>query len=169
MLNDNPNTISTATPFTSKLVSSLAKKCHGYICINDQLNQVVNVKNKQSIKIDAVTEDVFREVYVDLKPYKKYFFYSGALNERYGIYSLIDAFKQLNRKDISLVICGYGKEPEFDDAIAGEKNIFYLGTLASEVCLAFESNSVANINPKQYDPEIDHNLLIYLKLNHNQL
>ena len=155
ILDDNPNTISDGNAFTSKFISSLSKRCKAYICITEELNKLVNKKNKPHIVIDGVTEDVFREVSVDLRKYKRYFFYSGALTERYGIYNLIEAFKELNRRDISLIICGYNKEEKLDEMVRGYNNIYYIGTLPSEVCLAYESNSIANVNPKMYEPELD--------------
>ena len=155
VLDDNPISISDITPFKAKLVSSLAKRCNAYICLTESLNELFNTKNRPHILIDGVTEDVFREVNVDLKRYKKYFFFSGALSERYGIYNLIEAFKELNRKDVSLVICGYHKEDRLDEMVQGTNNIYYIGTLPSQVCLAYESNSIANVNPKMYEPELD--------------
>jgi len=155
VLDDNPSSVSDITPFKAKFISSLAKRCNAFICITEALNKLVNTKKKPHLQIDGVTEDVFRLTEVDLRKYKRFFFYSGALSERYGIYNLIEAFKQLNYRDISLIICGYHKEERLDDAVEGARNIYYIGTLPNEICLAYESKSVANINPKSYDPELD--------------
>lgn len=156
VLTDNPSYMQSLDPFKSTAISSLAKKCDGYICITKSLNDAVNKKGKPHIEIPGITEDLFRETSdADWKKYEPYFFFAGALDDRHGIYKLIEAFKALNNPNVNLVICGHSKDDYLDKEIKGCKNIFYIGTIPNQLCLTYESNSIANINPRIYDPELD--------------
>ena len=150
---DNPNNISyTSKSYTNKLMK-LSQSLDGYVVLTDAINQIYNVKNKPFIKIDGVSE----ELSVQNKPLIKgdYIYFGGSLMRQYGVYSLIDAYKELNLQNIKLVLCGHHLQNDLFDAIKDNENIKYLGPVSYEDNLCLEKRSLFSINPRPINPQID--------------
>lgn len=151
---DSPSNISgTPRSYTVYLLKQ-GKGEDGYISLTEGLNDLFNEDNKPSVILEGVVEDN------DVKPinnkYGKYFFFGGALPEKYGVYRLIEAFKRLNNPEYNLILCGHhGDERRIKEAIKGNKNIHYLKMLPVKEVLALEANAFANVNPRPYNQDLD--------------
>ena len=152
---DSPSNISgTPRSYTLYLLKQ-GQNLDGYISLTEGLNDMFNEKEKPSIVLEGVVEDN------DTKPtnnskYGNYFFFGGALLEKYGIYRLIDAFKKLETKEYHLVICGHhADERKLRESISGKKNIHYLKMLPVKEVLALEAGAFANVNPRPYSQDLD--------------
>ena len=73
----------------------------------------------------------------------------------YGVYNLIEAYKELDLKDTKLVLCGHHLVNDLFDTIKGNENIVYLGAVSYEDNLALEKNAVLSVNPRPINPAID--------------
>lgn len=150
---DSPHNISGTNFVYTSYIMNNTKHFDGYITLTECLNSLYNKANKPNLQFEGIVEEEI-ESFEDIKG--KYFFFGGALLRRYGIYELIKAFKQLNCKDISLLICGHHVEtPTFEEAIKDDNRIKYLGTLPVKEVLSLENHAVANINPRPYDEELE--------------
>ena len=151
---DSPSNISgTRKSYTVNLLKQ-SKDLEGYISLTRELNTLFNPFNKDSIIIEGVVEEKMPERIKN--KYGDYFFFGGALMKRYGIYDLIEAFKNYGKTDLNLVICGHHADEEgLKKAIGKNKNIIYLKNIPVKEALQLEMNAVANINPRPFSEDLD--------------
>ena len=151
---DNPNNISfTSNSYKSKLIK-LGQSLDGYICLTSAISSLYNKNNKPVLLIDGVSE----EYEATSKPMieGQYIYFGGSLMEEYGVYSLIEAFKSINPKDIKLVLCGHHVNiDKLNSSIKDNKSIIYLGPVSYEDNLNLIKNSLLSINPRPINPKID--------------
>ena len=152
---DSPSNIAgTKRSYTMYLLSQ-AQKYSGYMALTDGLNDLFNPDNKPSYIFEGLVEDrKFNTKPADNK--NPYFFFGGALMERYGIYQLIEAFKILNPKDTDLYICGHhGDREMLRSAIKGNTHIKFLGILTMNKVMEYEQRAIASINPRPFTEDLD--------------
>ena len=151
---DSPSNISgTPRSYTLYLLKQ-GKSEDGYIALTEGLNELFNEENKPSIVLEGVVED--NDTKAAVTKYGKYFFFGGALPEKYGVYRLINAFNKLDNPEFKLILCGHhADEKKLRDAIKGNKNITYLKMLPVKDVLALEAGAFANINPRPYNQDLD--------------
>ena len=129
-------------------------KLNGFITLTEGLNILFNQNNKPHITIEGIVES--KEPDSDIKVEGKYIFFGGALLPRYGVYNLIEGFKMIEDKDISLLICGHHSDDnKIHEAIDSDSRIKYLGTLPVKDVLVLEKNAIANINPRPFTQDLD--------------
>ena len=151
---DSPSNISgTKRSYTLYLLSK-TNNYSGYICLTEGLKNLFNPNNRPSYVFEGLVEErEFAKFDENVKPY---FFFGGALMQRYGIYNLIDAFKELNNSSIDLYICGHhGDKAKIKDEIKGNNNIKFLGLLPMNKVLEYEYNAIASINPRPFSEDLD--------------
>ena len=152
---DSPSNISgTKRSYTLYLLDQ-AKKYSGYIALTESLNYLFNPDQKPSYIFEGIVEDrTFPKSTLDQK--NPYFFFGGAMMERYGLYQLIAAFKILNPKNIDLYICGHHMDSvAYKEATKGMNNIKYLGLLPANKVMEYESKALACINPRPFTEDLD--------------
>ena len=151
---DSPSNITgTSKSYTLYLLRHCSK-LDGFITLTEGLNLLFNQNNKDHITIEGIVES--KDVEIAGSVEGKYIFFGGALLPRYGVYNLIDAFKSIESKDVSLLICGHhGNDEQIETAIGGDARIKYLGTLPVKEVLALEKSALANINPRPFTQDLD--------------
>ena len=152
---DSPSNISgTRKSYTMYLLKK-GKKCNGYIALTEELKELFNESGKPSLIFEGIVENN-NDIKSKITAERPYFFFGGALLERYGIYELIEAFKSLKNKNYDLLIAGHsGDENKIKKAIQNTNNISYLGTLDVDSVLNFEKNAFCNVNPRPYTQDLD--------------
>lgn len=151
---DNPNNISFITDSYKNKLMKLGQSLDGYISLTKAITELYNVHNKPFIQIDGVSEDI-EEIGKPLIN-DKYIYFGGSLMEEYGVYSLIETYKELNLKDIKLVLCGHHVFiDQLNAAIKDNKNIIYLGPVNYEDNLNLIKHSLFSVNPRPINPKID--------------
>lgn len=151
---DNPNNISFITDSYRNKLMKLGQSLDGYISLTKAITELYNVHNKPFIQIDGVSEDI-EEIGKPLIK-DKYIYFGGSLMEEYGVYSLIEAYKELNLKDIKLVLCGHHVFiDQLNAAIKDNKNIIYLGPVNYEDNINLIKHSLFSVNPRPINPKID--------------
>ncbi len=156
VVTDSPSNISNTNKSYSTYLLNNASNFDGYIALTEELNDLYNKHQKPHIVIEGIVEEKTFENKINLNC--PYFFFAGALLKRYGIYNLIDAFKEVNKiyQDYYLFIAGHhGDENELLAAIGDNTNIRYLKTLPVKDVLYYEKNAVANINPRPFSEDLD--------------
>ena len=152
--NYTPSSIHNTGASYTKYVIGLADDLSGYITLTSGLNELYNKQNRADLTIEGVLENKFKSI--DTKEFGKYIFFYGDLSEKYGVYELIDAFNELNKEDINLVLAGYHANNEKLDKIASENpRIKYLKMISSDYALSLMNNSVLNIDPRPYSEDFD--------------
>ena len=151
MLTDNPLNLSNGKVFLKKYLKNLGSSLDGYLSLTDGLVTSYNPNVPAYVFEGLVTEE--SEGKKD--PIFNYFYFGGSLYERYGVKTLVDAFHKSNIKN-KLVIAGTGPLEKYIEQMAEEDyRILYLSQLSKEKNVAYLRNSIANINPRPLNPEMD--------------
>lgn len=151
---DSPSNISGTTKSYTKYLLSHSDNLDGYIALTDGLNILFNPEQKPHFIMEGLVEN--REETEEKMNTKPYFFFGGALMEKYGVYNLIKAFKRLHDDSIDLLICGHhGDKNKLRDEIGKNTNIKLLGLLPVKDVLKYERNCIATINPRPYSEDLD--------------
>ena len=150
---DSPSNISgTKRSYTLYLLKHTSD-FDGYLALTDGLNNLFNPNGKPSYIFEGLVEDKKIEVKESKKPY---IFFGGALMKKYGVYNLIDAFKEINNKDLELWICGHhGDKTKIKEACKGFNNIKYLGLLPVNKVMEYEQGSLCTVNPRPFSEDLD--------------
>ncbi|HHT67032.1 MAG TPA: glycosyltransferase [Erysipelotrichaceae bacterium] len=147
----------TGRSYTTYLLNK-AEDLSGFIASTYELNDLFNKGHRAYLTFSGILENKYQEV--DCSKYGKYFYYDGNLDEKFGIYDLIEAFKSLNLEDIKLLISGYHvKEEKLSEAIENNSNIIYLGKQNVDTVLSLINNAIININPRPYSEDYDRYLI----------
>lgn len=151
---DSPSNISnTGRSYTLSLLKQ-ASQIDGFISLTDELNQLFNVHNLPSFILEGLLEDEIKVTQTNST--RPYFFFGGSLMRKYGVYNLIEAFKQLDIKTMDLIICGHHEnKEEIKEAIKGTTNIHYLKLLPIHKVHEYENDAVACVNPRPYNEDLD--------------
>ena len=151
---DSPSNITGTNKSYTLYLLRHCYKLDGFITLTEGLNLLFNPDNKDHITIEGIVES--KEVEATSSVEGKYIFFGGALLPRYGVYNLIEAFKNIEQKDISLLICGHhSNDEQLEAAIGNDARIKYLGTLPVKEVLTLEKSALANINPRPFTQDLD--------------
>ena len=156
--NNTPSGINNTGKSYTMFLLSMADDLSGYITLTSGLNVLFNEHNRANLTFEGVLENRFKES--DVSEYGKYIFYNGNLETKFGIYDLIDAFKELSVPDLKLIISGYHEdEKKLEKAIQDNESIINLGMIDVDLVLSLENGSVANISPRPYTEDFDRYLI----------
>ena len=149
-----PSNISgTPRSYTQSIMENTAE-FDGYICVTNSIKDIFNSTDKPSIVINGILDNAIVKS-ID-NEYGRYFLFAGNLMNKYGLYSLIDAFKEIEDKNIKLLLCGHhANEKLLKQAIKDDERIIYLGQLTVEKTQQLEINAFANINPTPFSEDLD--------------
>lgn len=115
-----------------------------FILLTEQMNEVVNKKNKPYIVVEGFVDSSFK---IENKNKKNAIMYAGWLNEKYGIKLLIDAFVKWDNKDYELWLFGDGELVEYIKSLKN-KNVKYYGVLPNDKIVAKEKEAILLVNPR---------------------
>jgi len=133
------------------LMKKLLKKIDGFIFLTKYMDKEVNKNKKPSLIVESVIneEDVY---YDDIK--SKSIVYTGTLNYKYGINHLLNAFSNIKRNDISLIICGDDEAKiDIQKMVEKDKRIIFKGLLPKNEIVNLQRNAKILINPRKNNDE----------------
>ena len=151
MLTDNPFNLSSGSSFTKNYIVNEGSSLDGYLSLSPGLVNVYNPNVPYYIFEGLVCEETDGKK----DPIFNYFYFGGSLYERYGVKTLVDAFHKSNIKN-KLVIAGSGPLDKYIEQMAQDDyRILYLSQLSKDKNIAYMRNSIANINPRPLDRQLD--------------
>lgn len=156
---------------TARQETGLKKLYHGYqvkkcaslyafvdrfVLLTKQMAQKLEIKSPYIVVEGIATTDKTPEdnTKADVLKNDRYVLYTGTLNYKFGIKTLLDAFEKIDDEKLKLVICGFGeaeeliKEKQKEDA-----RIVYLGRVDRAEVLALQKNATVLVNPRQNNEE----------------
>jgi len=141
-----------------KLIKSttnqLIKKYDYYIVMTEDMNQMVNQKNKPHLIIEGFVDYQMEheENNLENKFDKKIVLYAGALYEKFGVKKLVDVFHTLSRNDAELWIYGDGELNEYIDNL-GQQNtsIKFYGYVENKLVIESELKATILVNTRPTD------------------
>lgn len=131
-----------------KLYNKYSKNLDGYVLLAPKMIERLPNRNIPWIQLEGI--------YVS-PPNKKTQFtrkdktilYSGALESKYGIVDLLDAFEMIDDKEYKLYLCGVGTAVEtIKERSSKDTRIQYLGQLDHDVVKNLQSQVSLLINPR---------------------
>lgn len=144
-----------------KTISSAYEKVDSFVLLSKHMTDFVPVGNKpwtvvegvlnidKIKKIDKKISDVALLKNIQLDKNHNKIFYSGAIDERNGVLSLMESFKLITNKDFKLIICGDGPLRSLVEKYAREdKRVIYLGQLPNEYIISLQSKVDLLVNPR---------------------
>ena len=158
LVTDSPSNIRNTTKEFSQRIFKMGQRFDGYIAQTKELNTVFNTDNKPNIVMEGIVED-------ELPPrinneFGRYVFFGGSLEEKYGIYALIEAFKSIDDKNLRLLMCGHHANNEkLAEAIESDSRIVNLGNLTNKKTIQMEMNALINVEPRPYSEDLDRFLI----------
>ncbi len=124
----------------------------GFVLLTGQMQEKLGI-----IKPCMVMEGIvpYRKP-VEQKTHKteKIILYTGSMNTKYGILSLLEAFTKISEDDCRLQLCGLGNaEPIIRQYCNRDKRIAFLGKVPHEQVLALQQQATVLVNPRQNNEE----------------
>lgn len=152
VITDNPLNLTGAKTRLAESTIKKSEKLDGVLTLSQGLLNVYGINKKPHYIFEGIVEDIplFKK-----EPLGDYFSFAGSLYERYGVKTLIDAFKD-NEFKKNLVVLGNGPLKNYIfDLSQHDHRILYLSQLSKNKTYAIEQHAIANINPRPLNPLID--------------
>lgn len=126
-----------------------------FVLLTEPMKQVLPVGNKPCIVREGILPQESPEpASASLKGSEKYIVYTGKLDEKFGIPSLLEGFSLLDDPDLRLVLCGSG---DCDDAVAcasqKDSRIMALGQVTPAQAIAWQQRAAVLVNPRPDNEE----------------
>lgn len=152
MLTDNPANLTGSKKMYVKTVYKNVKKLDAVLSLSNGLLKAFNVLSKPNYIFEGLVDEKIET----RKPLMgNYFFFGGALYERYGVKNLINAFIDSSLQE-KLVIAGTGELRGYIfNNLEKNNKILYVSQLPKEDVYGYEQNAIANINPRPYVRKLD--------------
>ena len=155
-LNSEPGFIYTILKTVdTKLIIKLLKYVDKYVLLTEAMAKPLNLSETDYLVIEGLVniDDDILETNKIQNNEKKKILYTGTLNYKYGILTLLEAFKMIDM-DYELQICGAGEaEDKITEMAKVDKRINFLGLLKREEVLNLQRNATCLINPRSSDGE----------------
>lgn len=133
----------------SRLNSWYQKRFNRYILLTEQMNDVVNPKNRPYMIMEALCDSATIQADHTLeKSDPRTILYAGGLHEKYGLKMLVDGFIKSGLK-AKLIL--YGNGPFVEELLRiceSHPNIEYRGVAPNEVILEEEYKASLLVNPR---------------------
>lgn len=132
--------------YTQKAIK-LQGSFDGYVYLTEAMSEVV-APGVPYIVVEGIADGMLLQPSQPVQK-KKAVMYAGALNEKYGITRLAEAFLALNLPQWELWIFGQGDlSEEFAQLAKNEKRIRYFGRVSREEVLLREKEAALLVNPR---------------------
>lgn len=131
-------------------------KYDAYLLLTENMNDVVNIKNKPYIVIEGHCDSKMQTIpnLLEKKTSPKVIMYAGGVHREFGIRRMVDAFIKADVKDWQLHIYGDGNcEKELTEISKEKENIQYFGTKPNSVIVEKQLEATLLVNPRLTDAE----------------
>lgn len=131
-----------------KINEKMQTKYDGYILITEEMNKIVNPKNKPHIVIEGLVD--IRESAENNEVQKsspRVIMYAGGLYERYGVKTLIEAFCNIQNNNVKLDLYGDGDLVPYIQSIENKKIDFH-GVVTNDKIVEAEKKATLLVNPR---------------------
>ena len=127
-----------------------------YVFLTEQMNEAINIKNRPYIVMEGLCDSKLSDFITNsfYKEYPRTIMYAGGLYEKYGLKILVEAFCQIKRDDIKLVVYGSGPFVKDLQTISQrDSRIDYRGTAPNDVVIRAELEATLLVNPRPTNEE----------------
>lgn len=131
------------------------KDIDSYIFLTEHMKEKIKIGNKPYEVVEGIAPSIKNEEKNETKQKEKFkILYSGTLEEKYGIMTLIEMMQYINDKNVELIICGEGEcKQEIIKASIFDKRIKYLGILEPQKVRELQRKASLLVNPRKDNEE----------------
>jgi len=140
----------------TSLCSYVLKRYDAYVILTEQMNQLVNPKDKPHIVIEGMVdfEMIGRPNLLENEYQEKVVIYAGALHEKYGLKKLIEAFIKVSADDARMWLFGSGElEREIRQYEKKDNRIKFFGVVPNREVVEKEIKATLLVNPRPSSEE----------------
>ncbi len=155
ILTDKPSNLSNVSNLYVQKVEKNFPYFDGFLTLTNSLNEYANLSAKPALIFPGLVTTPSKKNPKLINKYGDYFFFGGALYERYGVKNLVEAFRMLPTKN-KLLIAGHGELNKYlEEQALLDKRIVFLGTVSEQEYNSYVTSSIGAINPRPLDQWID--------------
>lgn len=143
-------------PLHEKINLKLMTRFDGYLLLTEQMNDIVNPKNKPYVVLEGHADIGMSDIENNLenKYEKNVCFYAGTLRKVYGIENLVRGFIKADVPDTELHIYGEGDfRKELEKLACEHANVKYMGVAPNKVIVENELKCSLLVNPRPTDAD----------------
>lgn len=141
----------------SKLIFSLLKYIDSYVLLTEHMADYFKITKDRYIVMEGMVNLDDLSTVEDLNEVKdgiRKILYTGTLNWKYGIRTLLEAFEKIKNKNYRLQICGSGEaESEIIRLCKKDVRIEYFGSVKRNKALQLQREATVLINPRNLEGE----------------
>lgn len=121
-----------------------------YVLLTEHMAPRLGLKAPFIVMEGIATETNDTVIAENIEDYGKYILYTGLLNKKFGIPTLLDAFCQMSDRSVKLVLCGSGDAEDYIREKQKENpDIVFKGRVDRSEALALQKNAAILVNPRQ--------------------
>ncbi|MBQ8184030.1 MAG: glycosyltransferase [Clostridia bacterium] len=127
-----------------------------YVLLTEQMAQKLKIESPHIVVEGIATTDdsAYSSQLAEKYQNEKYILYSGTLNYKFGIGTLLDAFEEISDPDVKLMICGFGEAEELiKEKQKNNNRIIFLGRVDRKDVLELQKRATVLVNPRQNNEE----------------
>lgn len=154
-LTDSSNTImKSIRAIYNRLIYASLKRIDSFVILTEQMKVPLNIGERPYIVIEGLVDGGYNTQFTEVELNKKIILYTGALNYRFGIGNLLEAFKSIDNKDYQLWICGSGEAVEEIISMSKVDNrVKYFGYVTKNEINKLQQQATLLINPRTNEGE----------------
>lgn len=138
-------------PYYLKIINFIEKSYDGYILFTEPMNSKVNPNHKPYIVIEGIFNN---ELNLAKAKKEKAIMYAGTLSFEYGVKNILDAFEQINDKNLQLWLFGNGDMKQYILELSQrDKRVKYFGFMKREDVFEYEKKATLLINLRNSNDE----------------
>lgn len=149
-----PNNVN--VPMSEKINLWLMKHFDSYLLLTEQMNEIVNPKNRPYVVLEGHSDISMKAVEnrLEEKSDKKVCFYAGTLRKIYGIENLVRGFVDANIPNTELHIFGDGDfRKELEQLSKKHPSVKYMGIAPNNEIVEAELKATLLVNPRPTNEE----------------
>lgn len=134
------------------LLNYLIKYVDAFVLLTKSMATALNIEDKAYCVVEGMINrnDILEINQQNISNKHKSILYTGTLNYKYGIKTLLDAFKEIEDESYELWICGYGEAEEHIKELSEmDHRIKWFGAVNREQALRLQQTATTLINPRQ--------------------
>ena len=154
IITDLPEFMSTGNSYIYETLKSVginiySKYIDGYVLLAPKMIERLPCRNIPWIQLEGIYSNTSYKITPQSKLKGKLIMYSGALEAKYGIIDLLDAFSMLNDNEYRLYLCGSGSAIDIiKQRASNDSRIIYLGVLDHSKVIELQSEVSLLVNPR---------------------
>lgn len=140
-----------------KNINRNIKHADSFVLLTEYMREKLEIIHKPYIVVEGIatinnSESICDKIIKDEE--LKIVLYTGTLNERYGIITLLEAFKKIQSEEYRLIICGDGDaKAKIIESAKLDNRIIYEGIVERSRVLKLQAEATILINPRQDNEE----------------